>query len=87
MRYLKKFGAVWCGPCRGLDVVLDQIDFTTTDVEVEKIDIDSLQRIQLQSLGIRGVPTMILFDEKGTELSRKTGTMSAEALKEWLEIS
>ena len=87
MRYLKKYGAVWCSPCKTLDVSLNKINWEANSIVLEKIDVDSLQKDQLKNLEIRSVPTMILCSEDGTELSRKTGAMTPAQLTEWLNLS
>jgi thiol:disulfide interchange protein len=86
MKYLKKFSAIWCQPCRALKTVTEQINFPEHDIDLEEIDIDSITRMKLQELGVKGVPTMILYDDKGNELSRKTGAMSVDQLETWLGI-
>ncbi len=86
MKYLKKYGAIWCSPCRTLDANLELIDFTGNNIDLEKIDIDSITRLELQNLGVKGVPTMILYDEDGNEISRKTGAMSVSQIETWLGL-
>jgi len=86
MKYLKKYGAIWCSPCKSLEASLESINFDDYGIDLEKVDIDSLERTQLQALGVKGVPTMILYDENGNELLRRTGTMTVQQIKDWLKL-
>ena len=86
MKYLKQYSATWCSPCRQLSATLEQLNFPENDIDLEKIDIDELEKEQLRVLGIRGVPTMVLYDEDGDELSRQNGNLSLSDVKQWLGI-
>lgn len=83
MKKLKRFTAQWCQPCKTLTKNLESLDLT--DVEVEVIDVDTFDKLKLQNLGVRGVPTLILQDSEGNEIKRKTGSMTTQQLKIWLE--
>lgn len=66
-----KFAAEWCGPCKMLSKTLEDYN---GDVEVQEIDIDADQEVAIR-YGIRGVPTLVLLDDNGSELRRKSGMM------------
>ena len=69
---LADFFATWCGPCKMLSPILEQIEQEMGDkVVVAKIDIDEYMDIA-QEYGIMSVPTMILF-QKGAETARAVG--------------
>lgn len=69
---LADFFATWCGPCKMLSPILEQIEQEMGDkVVVAKIDIDECMDIA-QEYGIMSVPTMILF-QKGAETARAVG--------------
>jgi thioredoxin 2 len=82
-----KLGADWCPPCREMDKT------TFRDGRIEawvkehgaaiSVDVDA-QRSVASDLGIRGIPTTILFHQ-GQEVARLTGGAGAEALLMWLE--
>ena len=65
-----KFQAEWCGPCKMLSKTLEGYD----EVEIQEIDIDADQEVAIR-YGIRGVPTLVLLDDNGAELRRKSGMM------------
>ena len=71
------FYADWCGPCKMMSPVIDQIaDELGTTVKVGKVNSD--EDIDLaQKFGIMSIPTIILF-ENGNEIKRHTGFMSKE---------
>ena len=78
---LVDFHANWCGPCRMLAPVLEQV---AKDVKgkasIGKVDIDNEQKTASR-FQITSVPTMILFKD-GKEMSRLVGLRTAEAVKE-----
>lgn len=80
---LVDFHANWCGPCRMLAPVLEQV---AKEIEgkasIGKIDIDNEQKTAAQ-FQISSVPTMILFKD-GKEAGRLVGLRTAEAVKEFV---
>ena len=65
------FFATWCGPCRMLAPILEQVAEEVKDCEVYKVDVDEAPKVA-RSYGIMSVPTMILF-ENGEEKDRIVG--------------
>ena len=65
--------AIWCGPCKTLSPILDEIQGERSDVRIFKIDADENQEL-CSGLQIRSVPTL-LFYKKGVEFSRGVGLM------------
>lgn len=65
-----KFSASWCSPCKMLSKTLEGYE----GVEIQEIDIDANQEVAIR-YGIRGVPTLVLLDDGGSELRRKSGMM------------
>lgn len=77
-----KFEASWCGPCKMLSKTLDKI---TTDKEIEVCDIDEHPELASQ-YGVRGVPTMVMLDDAGKEVSRLVGNKSEREVSSWLSV-
>ncbi|AXA33943.1 thioredoxin [Francisella adeliensis] len=59
---LVDFYADWCGPCKMLGPILEQLSRDYKDVLVVKIDVDSNQNLAAK-FGIRSIPTMIIFKD------------------------
>lgn len=80
---LVDFHAEWCGPCRMLAPVLEQV---ATEMQGKakfgKIDIDSEQKTAAQ-FQVTSVPTLILFKD-GREVNRIVGLCDADAVKEFV---
>lgn len=73
------FFATWCGPCKMLSPVLKEVKDRLGDtVSIIKIDVDKNQQIASQ-YQVRGVPTMILF-QNGKQLWRQSGVLSKEEI-------
>ena len=77
---LVDFFATWCGPCQMLAPVLKQVKDNLGDrITIIKIDVDKNQELA-QKYQVRGVPTMMLFQE-GKQLWRQSGVMTKEEIK------
>jgi thioredoxin 1 len=73
------FFATWCGPCKTLAPILKQVkDSLGEGITVIKIDVDKNQQLA-SKYQVRGVPTMILF-QNGKQLWRQSGVMSKEEI-------
>ena len=80
---LVDYYATWCGPCKMLMPVLEQIATEKNDTKFTKVDIDEY-REQAIKTGIRAVPTLVLYKD-GKEVSRTSGYQPREKILEWLE--
>lgn len=83
---LVDFYANWCGPCRTLAPVLEQVAHDLKGkATIAKIDIDNEQKTASQ-FQIMSVPTMILF-KNGKEVGRLVGLRTADAVKEFIQTA
>jgi thioredoxin 1 len=80
---LVDFWATWCGPCRVLHPVLEEIAGERDDITVLSLDIDENQRTAAQ-YEVLSVPTMILFKD-GQMVKRMVGAMPKRKLLKELE--
>ncbi|PZP87093.1 MAG: thiol reductase thioredoxin [Azospirillum brasilense] len=80
---LVDFWAEWCGPCKQISPVLDEIakEFEGK-VTVAKVNIDQNPEAP-QRFGVRGIPTLILFKD-GKPVATKVGSMPKGQLVDWL---
>ena len=72
---LVDFFATWCGPCQMLIPILKEVKDTLGErITIIKIDVDKNQELA-QKHQVRGVPTMMLFQE-GKQLWRQSGVLT-----------
>ena len=78
------FYAEWCGPCKMLAPVLEELsDELAGKVDVYKVNVDEEEELSML-FGIRSIPTLI-FIEKGGTMHRSQGAMGKPQLKEAIE--
>jgi thioredoxin 1 len=81
---LVDFWAEWCGPCRAIAPVLEEIGQEYAGrVTITKLNIDE-NPATMESCGVRGIPTMILFKD-GKRAAIQIGPAPKSALKAWLD--
>jgi thioredoxin 1 len=82
---LVDFWAEWCGPCRAIAPVLDELSTELEGkVKIVKLNVDENPSIAAQ-YGVRSIPTMILF-KGGQAADMKIGAGTPKAgLTKWLE--
>ena len=81
---LLDFWAEWCGPCKMIAPILDEIAGEYQDrVKIAKINIDENPQTP-HKYGIRGIPTLILF-KNGTLEAQKVGAVSKSQLSAFLD--
>ncbi len=79
---LVDFWASWCGPCRMLSPVVDEIAEEVTDVKVGKVNVDNEEELAMR-YGIMSIPTLIVF--RGGEVKAQTmGVQPKAAILEML---
>ena len=81
---LSFFSASWCSSCGTLKQALNSID--TEDLEVEILDVDTLGMQALSKVGIKGIPSLILYDNQGNEIKRKSGALTKKQLEVFLGL-
>ena len=80
---LVDFWAPWCGPCRVVAPVLEEIASERPDLRIVKLNIDDNQQAAAQ-FGVISIPTMILF-KNGAEAHRVVGAYPKAKLLNELE--
>lgn len=76
---LVDFFATWCGPCKMMSPILDDLkDIMGDKLRVIKVDVDKNQAAA-QAYQVRGVPTLILF-KQGKILWRQSGVLQVSEL-------
>ena len=74
------FYATWCGPCKMMSPILEQLSEEKQDVVFAKIDVDDAERLAVL-YGISSIPCMILF-KKGEEADRVVGAVPKQKLEQ-----
>ena len=83
---LVDFWAEWCGPCRMVGPVVEQLSQTMSDkITVAKLNVDENQEIAMR-YGVRSIPSLLLF-KAGKEIARTVGTASKEVYQKFIEES
>jgi len=77
MIQVKKFYAEWCGPCKMLTPIMENVKTKFTDVSFQDVNIDEQFEIA-QKYYVRSVPTVII-EKNGEEIQRFAGLQSEMA--------
>ncbi len=75
---LVDFFATWCGPCKMMAPVIDEIAAENPDVKVGKVDVDEAEEIAA-NYGIMSIPTLIVF-KNGEPVKTFVGVTDKEAI-------
>ncbi len=77
------FYADWCGPCRMVAPIVDQIAEEKTDIAVGKINIDEQPELA-EKYGVMSIPTLIVIKDREV-VNKGTGVQPKGKLLEWLK--
>lgn len=75
---LLDFWASWCGPCRMVSPIIDELAEETTDKKVGKINVDEQPELA-QAFGVMSIPTLVVMKD-GEVVGQSVGVKSKEAI-------
>jgi len=81
-KVLVDFYADWCGPCKMISPILEEVE-KEENIEVVKVNVDDLQDLAKQ-FGVMTIPNLKLF-EKGMLKNENVGLMSKEEVKNFIK--
>lgn len=76
---LVDFWATWCGPCRMLSPIVDEVAGERPDVKVGKINVDEQPELA-QQFGIMSIPTLLVF-KNGEKVQESVGLIPKEKVE------
>lgn len=82
-KVLVDFWASWCGPCRMLSPIIDEIAKETDKVKVGKVNVDEESELATQ-FAVMSIPTLILF-ENGKPVKQMVGAQPKSAILSMIE--
>lgn len=77
---LVDFFATWCGPCKMLGPILENV---SKNIEILKVDVDKFENLA-RNYSVMSIPTLILF-KKGQIVDKKIGFIPEVMLNEWID--
>lgn len=80
---LVDFFATWCGPCRMLGPVLEDMANDRDSIDIVKVDIDESMNLARQ-FGIMSVPTLVLFKD-GQVVAKTSGFQPKESIQQFID--
>jgi len=78
--------APWCGPCRALAPVLEELSRSRAGtLRIVKVNVDD-EPLVSSRLGVQGIPLMLLY-VNGREIDRQVGAMPGAGIARWIDAS
>ncbi len=81
-KVLVDFWASWCGPCRMLAPILEQLESEDKSVKICKVNVDEQPELS-KRFGVMSIPTLLLFKD-GKLADKQVGLVDLGSLKEFV---
>ena len=78
------FHAEWCGPCKILGPIIEQLAVENTDIAIGKLNVDE-NSVTASKCGIRGIPTMIFYKD-GIVVEKVVGIKTKSELQAKIDL-
>ncbi len=82
---LVDFWAAWCGPCRMLSPIVDQLSEEMKGLKFGSVNVDEQPELS-EKFEVSSIPTLLLF-KNGKMIANRVGAASKESLREWINSS
>lgn len=76
------FFATWCGPCKILGPIMEDVQKELSNVKIFKVDVDENEETA-KNFGVMSIPTIVVLKD-GVEIDRHVGLMNRDSLVEWI---
>lgn len=76
------FNATWCGPCRMLSPIIEELSESLTDIKFVAVDVDDNGELS-EKYEVSAIPCLVLF-ENGKEVNRNIGFVNKDDLQEFI---
>jgi len=84
MIQLIDFYADWCGPCKAMKPIFEEIEKEYDGkINFEKVDVE-VDSAKAAKYEVMSIPTFVILNN-GKEIARKMGAMPKEVLKQWID--
>ena len=80
---LVDFFANWCGPCKMLSPILENLASSREEIKIVKVDVDECPALA-RTYGVMSIPTLLIF-KNGKLLESRTGFMPESEINNWLQ--
>ena len=80
---LVDFYAVWCGPCKMMHPVIEEIANNYSNLKIIKVDVDKHQELA-RNYSVMSIPTLILFKD-GQIVEKNIGFTPSVTLESWIK--
>ncbi len=78
-KVLVDFNATWCGPCKMMGPVIEELSEEMKDIKFVSVDVDDEDELA-ETYGVSSIPCLVLFED-GKEVSRNVGFMPKDELE------
>ena len=81
---LVDFWAAWCGPCKMIAPIVEQVAEERTDITVCKVNVDEQEELAVK-FGIQSIPTLVLV-KNGVETGRAVGYRDYKGVTDFIDL-